>query len=89
MAMDARELDERQRETWRRGAQGWERRQGSLREKTAPVAQWLVEAIAPQPTRRSCRVTAHAPAMIATNPTTSGAAMLRACTVVPLTCRPF
>src|SRR5437588_2746840 len=44
MAMDARELDERQRETWRRGAQGWERRQGSLREKTAPVAQWLVEA---------------------------------------------
>ena len=39
-------------DAWRRGAQGWERRQGSLREKTAPVAQWLVEAIAPQPGER-------------------------------------
>jgi ubiquinone/menaquinone biosynthesis C-methylase UbiE len=52
MATDARELDERQRELWRRGAQGWERRQASLREKTAPVSQWLVDAIDPQPGQR-------------------------------------
>jgi ubiquinone/menaquinone biosynthesis C-methylase UbiE len=48
MANEARELDEKQREMWRRGAGGWERRQGSLREKTAPVSQWLVDAIDPQ-----------------------------------------
>jgi ubiquinone/menaquinone biosynthesis C-methylase UbiE len=50
--MEARDLDERQRESWRRGAQGWERRQGSLREKSAPVAKWLVEAIDPRPGER-------------------------------------
>lgn len=50
--MQARELDERQREMWRRGAQGWERRQQSLREHTAPVAGWLVDAIDPQPGER-------------------------------------
>jgi ubiquinone/menaquinone biosynthesis C-methylase UbiE len=49
MTMDARELDERQREFWRRGAQGWERRQASLREKTAQVSQWLVDVIDPHP----------------------------------------
>jgi SAM-dependent methyltransferase len=37
---------------WRRGAEGWERRQQTLREKTAPVAQWLVDAIDPQPGER-------------------------------------
>jgi SAM-dependent methyltransferase len=47
-----RQLDERQRELWRRGAEGWERRQGSLREKTAPVSEWLVEAIDAQPGQR-------------------------------------
>ncbi len=52
MAMEARELDERQREFWRRGAQGWERHQASLREKTALVSQWLVDAIDPQPGQR-------------------------------------
>jgi ubiquinone/menaquinone biosynthesis C-methylase UbiE len=52
MAMDAQELDRRQRELWRRGAQGWERRQASLREKTAPVSRWLVDAIGPQPGER-------------------------------------
>jgi ubiquinone/menaquinone biosynthesis C-methylase UbiE len=52
MAMETSEPDERQREFWRRGAQGWERRQGSLREKTAPVSQWLVNAIDPQPGQR-------------------------------------
>ncbi len=44
--------DEQQRELWRRGARGWERRQATLREKTAPVAQWLVDAIDPQPGER-------------------------------------
>jgi SAM-dependent methyltransferase len=52
MAMEARDLDERQREFWRRGAQGWERRQESLREKTAPVSRWLVDAVDPQPGQR-------------------------------------
>jgi ubiquinone/menaquinone biosynthesis C-methylase UbiE len=52
MAMEAEELDRRQRELWRRGAQGWERRQESLREKTAAVSQWLVDAIGPQPGER-------------------------------------
>lgn len=52
MAMDAQELDRRQRELWRRGAQGWERRQASLREKTAPVSRWLVDAVGPQPGER-------------------------------------
>jgi ubiquinone/menaquinone biosynthesis C-methylase UbiE len=47
--MEASELDQRQREFWRRGAKGWERRQKSLREKSAPVSQWLVDAIDPQP----------------------------------------
>ncbi len=52
MPTEAEELDHRQRELWRRGAQGWERRQASLREKTAPVSQWLVDAIGPQPGER-------------------------------------
>jgi SAM-dependent methyltransferase len=52
MGTEARELDERQRELWQRAAQGWERRRDSLREKTAPVSQWLVDAIAPQPGER-------------------------------------
>ncbi len=52
MSADAHELDERQREMWRRGAEGWGRRQQTLREKTAPVAQWLVDAIDPQPGER-------------------------------------
>jgi ubiquinone/menaquinone biosynthesis C-methylase UbiE len=48
MTSGAREQDEQQRAMWRRGALGWERRQESLRKKTAPVAQWLVNAIDPQ-----------------------------------------
>lgn len=58
MAMEPRELDEQQRELWRRGAQGWERRQGTLREKTAPVSRWLVDAIDPQPGERVLDVAA-------------------------------
>ena len=52
MTVNAREADEQQRELWRRGAQGWERRRESLREKTAPVTRWLVDAIDPQPGQR-------------------------------------
>ena len=58
MALDARQLDERQRDLWRRGAQGWGRRQESLREKTAPVSQWLMDAIEPQPGERILEVAA-------------------------------
>lgn len=49
MSADKQELEERQQEMWRRGAEGWDRRQQTLREKTAPVAQWLVTAIDPKP----------------------------------------
>lgn len=47
-----REQDERQRDLWHRAAHGWERRQETLREKTAPVSNWLVDAIDPQPGQR-------------------------------------
>jgi SAM-dependent methyltransferase len=57
-AVDPRELDRRQRELWRRGAQGWGRRQASLRERTASVSQWLVDAIDPQPGERILEVAA-------------------------------
>lgn len=49
---DPAELDRQQREAWQRGAQAWERRAPAMREKTAPVAQWLVDAIDPQPGER-------------------------------------
>lgn len=52
MSADAAELDRQQREAWRRGAAGWERHAAALREKSAPVAQWLVDAIDPQPGER-------------------------------------
>ncbi len=52
MAADDQTQDDRQRELWRRGAQGWERRQERLRERTALVSQWLVNAIDPKPGQR-------------------------------------
>lgn len=52
MSADRRELDQRQREMWGRGAEGWGRRQQTLREKTALVAWWLVDAIDPKPGER-------------------------------------
>ncbi len=51
-ALSRQEQDERQRELWRRAAEGWERRQRPLRERTAPVSKWLVDAIDPQPGQR-------------------------------------
>lgn len=44
-APDAAERDRLQREAWRRGAAAWERRQASMRKKTAPVSEWLVDAL--------------------------------------------
>ena len=41
--------DQEVRQAWRRAAEGWERRAPQLREATAPVSQWLVDAIDPQP----------------------------------------
>lgn len=52
MTSQVGERDEQQRELWRRAAQGWERWQESLRRKTAPVSEWLVDAIDPQPGER-------------------------------------
>ena len=48
MTLGAGERDEQQRELWRRGAQGWERRQEALRRRSGPVTEWLVDAIDPQ-----------------------------------------
>jgi len=52
MALSPQELDQRQREMWQRAAEGWGRHQEALREKTAPVSRWLVDAIDPQPGER-------------------------------------
>jgi SAM-dependent methyltransferase len=52
MTIDADELRARSRESWERAAGGWGRRQSELRAWTAPVSQWLVEAIHPQPGHR-------------------------------------
>jgi SAM-dependent methyltransferase len=52
MTIDAEELRKRSRESWERAAAGWGRRQAYLRTWTAPVSQWLVEAIHPQPGHR-------------------------------------
>ena len=52
MTIDVEELRQRSRESWERAAPGWGRRQAQLRTFTAPVSQWLVEAIHPQPGHR-------------------------------------
>lgn len=52
MVNDLGELDARQRELWRRGASGWEKRQREMREKTVQVSEWLVDAVDPQPGER-------------------------------------
>lgn len=44
--------DLEQREAWHRAAGGWERWQAELREVSAPVAEWLVNAIDPKPGER-------------------------------------
>jgi SAM-dependent methyltransferase len=52
VSTDAEARDREQREAWRGAAQAWERHQESLREATAPVSRWLVDAIDPQPGAR-------------------------------------
>jgi ubiquinone/menaquinone biosynthesis C-methylase UbiE len=52
MALSQEELDQKQRELWRRAAEGWERHQAALRERTEPVSRWLVDAVDPQPGER-------------------------------------
>ena len=49
MTTDADELREQIAAAWERASAGWDRQQGQLRRWTAPVSQWLVEAINPQP----------------------------------------
>jgi len=34
---------------WNRAAGAWERRQADVREATAPVSRWMVDALDPQP----------------------------------------
>jgi SAM-dependent methyltransferase len=45
-------VDLEQREAWHRAARGWERRQAEVRKQSAPVAEWLLNAIDPQPGER-------------------------------------
>jgi ubiquinone/menaquinone biosynthesis C-methylase UbiE len=45
-------VDIEQREAWHRAARGWERQQAVVRELSAPVAEWLLNAIDPQPGER-------------------------------------
>jgi ubiquinone/menaquinone biosynthesis C-methylase UbiE len=49
---DADQRDAQQRESWRRAAEAWERWQEPLGELTAPVSQWLVDAIRPEAGQR-------------------------------------
>ena len=39
------------RQRWESVAAGWEARRGRMQEAAAPVSQWMIEAIAPQPGR--------------------------------------
>jgi len=47
--MDVEAMREASRERWERASDGWARRQAQMREATAPVSRWLVDAIGPQP----------------------------------------
>jgi ubiquinone/menaquinone biosynthesis C-methylase UbiE len=49
---DISAADQAARETWSRAADAWERHQAELREVTASVSQWMVDAIDPQPGQR-------------------------------------
>ncbi len=52
MATDPQVLDQAQRDAWKRAAGAWEKWQAELREATAPVSQWMVDTIDPQPGQR-------------------------------------
>jgi ubiquinone/menaquinone biosynthesis C-methylase UbiE len=50
--VSAEEARERIYEAWMGAAPGWERQQAWMRSATAPVSQWMAEAIEPQPGHR-------------------------------------
>ena len=39
-------------QNWEEAASGWTRQQGAMREFSAPVSHWMIDAIAPQPGER-------------------------------------
>jgi SAM-dependent methyltransferase len=39
-------------QSWEEAASGWTRQQGAMREFSAPVSHWMIDAIAPQPGER-------------------------------------
>ena len=47
--MDKAEYRRQSFEGWNAMAHGWERRRGQIDESTAPVREWLVDALAPRP----------------------------------------
>jgi len=52
MASDPDELRAASLQAWEGAAAGWARRQGAMRQASAPVSQWMVQAIDPQPGHR-------------------------------------
>src|SRR5918912_1671721 len=50
--MDADELREQIIERWERAAPGWAAQRERFQRAAAPVSQWMVEAINPQPGQR-------------------------------------
>jgi SAM-dependent methyltransferase len=50
--MDAEEYRRRSREQWDAAAAGWERREPWMRETSAPVSAWLIDALGLQPGHR-------------------------------------
>jgi len=52
MVSDPDELRAASLQAWEGAAAGWARRQGAMRQASAPVSQWMVQAIDPQPGHR-------------------------------------
>jgi SAM-dependent methyltransferase len=50
--MDAAEYRASSQDQWERSAAGWERRREQVQRFNAPLSQWLVEAVDPQPGQR-------------------------------------
>jgi SAM-dependent methyltransferase len=57
---DLQALDQAQRDAWKRAAGAWGKWQAKFRELTAPVSQWMVDAIDPQPGQRVLELAAGA-----------------------------
>jgi SAM-dependent methyltransferase len=52
VSFDAESHRRESREAWEAAAAGWVRRQDVMREFAAPVSQWMIEEISPQPGQR-------------------------------------